>query len=774
MSPTRSGYKELGLELVEPLQDQPRKSRRPPMADEKKDEGAGDPIKILLEEALERQRNAMMDSFAQILQRLPRSGASASSSSSGNATPFKVQVNFEIPIFEGQIDADAVDKWLNLLEGYFSVHEFSSREKIVFALLKAAPHVKDWWETYCEQKDESTGSLFSAAPTWDSFRDAIKEQYYPVGSYEDEYIKWTTLRQGRDQDVPEFTNLFHTLRTKLGIKDSEQHLILKYRGCLHKYIQEEIQFLNIPSLGAAYRYAVKVEQKFKQKKRDFGSANPKQGKGAPKPQNKGQSQGGTAQDNQLKLQAKSNAAKPRKDTGKWCEFHKSSTHNTSECRAKQSLVAELKVSESDACSDSESEPDKGYEKGKQIIDADPSATVATAKIQKNEPEDPEEEERLFHSQMWVKGSPIQFIVDSGSQKNLISAEVVKRLGLPTTAHPQPYTIGWLHQGRDLRVSQQCRLPYNIKPFTDEVLCDIAPLEVCDVLLGQPYLWKRHAVYESRPRAVIITLGNKLFRIPEVAPPAAISLITAKQCSKIISKTRKFVFLMIRPQGKKKTVAAASKRGPSARQLQMDKIVEEYEDIFTSPAGVPLHCQVKHSIDLTPGAPLPNGPIYRRSVLENNEIKRQIQELLQKGHIRPSSSPCGSPIVLVQKKDGTWRLCIDYRALNKITVRNRYPIPRIDDLLDQLKGAKYFSKIDLKSGYHQVPIEPSDVWKTAFKSKEGLFEWLVMPFGLTNAPATFMRLMDDILRPFTNSFVVVYLDDILIFSQSWEEHLHHIR
>eukprot|EP00253_Pinus_taeda_P003526 PITA_03526 len=148
-------------------------------------------------------------------------------------------------------------------------------------------------------------------------------------------------------------------------------------------------------------------------------------------------------------------------------------------------------------------------------------------------------------------------------------------------------------------------------------------------------------------------------------------------------------------------------------------MEEYKDIFTSPVGVPLHCQVKQPIDLTPGAPLPNGPIYWHSVLKNDEIKRQIQELLQKGHIRPSSSPCGSPIVL-------------------------------------------------------VPIEPSDVWKTAFKVKEGLFEWLVMPFGLTNAPATFMRLMDDIWWPFTNSFVVVYLDDILIFNHSWEEHLHHIR
>jgi hypothetical protein len=127
---------------------------------------------------------------------------------------------------------------------------------------------------------------------------------------------------------------------------------------------------------------------------------------------------------------------------------------------------------------------------------------------------------------------------------------------------------------------------------------------------------------------------------------------------------------------------------------------------------------------------------------------------------------------VQKKYGTWRLCIDYKALNKITVRNRYPIPRIDDL-DQLKGAKFCSKIDLKSGYDRVPIEPTDVWKTTFKSKEGLFEWLVMPSGLINAPESFMRLMDDVFRPFTHSFVVVYLDDILIFSRTLGEHMQHI-
>jgi hypothetical protein len=133
----------LELDLVEPLQDQSRKPRRPPMGEEKKDEGEGDPIKMLLEDALEKQRNAMMDNFSQILQRIPTSGASTSTNHSGGATPFKVQVNFDIPIFEGQTDADVVDRWLNLLEGYFSVHEFFDRERIIFALLKAAPHVKD-------------------------------------------------------------------------------------------------------------------------------------------------------------------------------------------------------------------------------------------------------------------------------------------------------------------------------------------------------------------------------------------------------------------------------------------------------------------------------------------------------------------------------------------------------------------------------------------------------------------------------------------------------
>jgi hypothetical protein len=210
--------------------------------------------------------------------------------------------------------------------------------------------------------------------------------------------------------------------------------------------------------------------------------------------------------------------------------------------------------------------------------------------------------------MWVKGTPLHFIVDSGSQKNLNSVEVVKQLALLKMPHPQPYTIRLLREGSDIHVRQQCRLSYDIKPFKDEVLCDVAPLEVCNVILGQPYLWKHHVVNESRPHNVIITLNKKLYRILEAVPPSVISLIFAKQCRKVISQTGKFVFFLIRSQNERKIVATSRvfAANLSTQQKQVDKVMEAYSYSFSSPTRVPLHCQVKHPIDLTPTHRCPMG------------------------------------------------------------------------------------------------------------------------------------------------------------------------
>jgi hypothetical protein len=157
-----------------------------------------------------------------------------------------------------------------------------------------------------------------------------------------------------------------------------------------------------------------------------------------------------------------------------------------------------------------------------------------------------------------------------------------------------------------------------------------------------------------------------------------------------------------------------------------------------------------------------------------KLKEQLQELLDKGYIRPSASPCGAPVIFVSKKDGTQRMCVDYCSLNEVTIKNKYPLPRIDDLFDQLNGACVFSKIDPRSGYHQLKIRASDIPKTAFITWYGLYEYTVMSFGLTNAPVYFMYLMIKVFMGYLDKFVVVVIDDILIFSKNEEEHEEHLR
>ncbi|KAM0985823.1 hypothetical protein ACFX2C_013058 [Malus domestica] len=205
-----------------------------------------------------------------------------------------------------------------------------------------------------------------------------------------------------------------------------------------------------------------------------------------------------------------------------------------------------------------------------------------------------------------------------------------------------------------------------------------------------------------------------------------------------------------------------------------RVVRYFPDVFPEDLpGLSPNREVEFVIDLLLGMNLISLTPYRMAPAELRELKVQLQELMDKGLVQSSTSPWGALVLFVRKKDGTLRLCIDYRQLNRVTIKNCYPLPRIDDLFDQLKGAYIFSKIDLRSGYYQLKIKNEDVPKTTFKTRYGHYEFLVMPFGLTNAPAAFMDLMNRVFQPYLDRFVIVFIDDILVYSKSKAKHARHL-
>ena len=212
-----------------------------------------------------------------------------------------------------------------------------------------------------------------------------------------------------------------------------------------------------------------------------------------------------------------------------------------------------------------------------------------------------------------------------------------------------------------------------------------------------------------------------------------------------------------------------------QDLGLPRVVFGYEDVFSDELpGFPPHRDVDFVIELHPGtSPIFMTP-HRMAPVELQELKVQLQELLDRGFIKPSTSPWGASILFAKKKDKTLRLCIDYWQLNRVMIKNRYPLPRIDDLFDQLRGVRVYSKIDLCIGYHQLRVREAHIPKTAFKTWYGHFKFIVMPFGLTNAPTAFMDLMHRVFQPYLDQFIVVFVDDILIYSQSKEEHEDHLR
>lgn len=311
--------------------------------------------------------------------------------------------------------------------------------------------------------------------------------------------------------------------------------------------------------------------------------------------------------------------------------------------------------------------------------------------------------------------------------------------------------------------------YQIQGETFSNKFNLIPLKGYDIILGADWIYKYSPItLDLKKRELGITKGDKVLMIQDFTKPGKHYWVDSKKVDKIIQKGGLGYLFQI-----SKVETGREDEVTTAIPADIQNILQKFPTVLKEPKGLPPTRSCDHSITLKAGAEPPNLRPYRIPHYQKEAMEKIFAELIQSKEIQESDSPYSSPAVMVRKKDGSWRLCVDYRQLNAQTVKNKFPMPIIEDLLDELNGAKIFSKLDLRSGYHQIRMSTSDIPKTAFRTHLGHYEYQVMPFGLTNAPATFQFLMNQVLAPFLRKFVLVFFDDILIYSKNWEDHKRHI-
>nr|XP_016483424.1 PREDICTED: uncharacterized protein LOC107804107 [Nicotiana tabacum] len=367
----------------------------------------------------------------------------------------------------------------------------------------------------------------------------------------------------------------------------------------------------------------------------------------------------------------------------------------------------------------------------------------------------------------LNSKDVRIMVDTGATHNFVTEERARELGLVfissdtimKTVNALPSTVHGFAPNVQIALGDW----QGLTDFT------VAPMDVFDIILGLDFWYEVNALIAPRINQLHISDPGGSCIVPLVRVPQTGVHLSAMQLVKGFKK-RELTFLA--------TLTGIVEHSLEAVALppRIEQVLDENKDVMPEelPKHLPPQREVDHQIELVPGAKPPAMSPYRMAPPELEELRKQLKELLEAGHIQPSKAPYGAPVLFQKKKEGTMRLCIDYRALNKVTVKNKYHIPLIADLFDRLGQAKVFTKMDLRKGYYQVRIADGDEPKTTCVTRYGAFEWLVMPFGLTNALATFCTLMNKLFHPFLDQFVVIYLDDIVVYSNNIEDHAEHLR
>ena len=387
---------------------------------------------------------------------------------------------------------------------------------------------------------------------------------------------------------------------------------------------------------------------------------------------------------------------------------------------------------------------------------------------------------MFTVKVPINGVEATLLIDSGASRNFVSPHFLKRHGrLKPVNFPQPLLVRLADGSVSPAPQQLLDTSVLLTPsFTYTCSFVVTSLQGYDGILGKPFLtsinpaidWTTNTI--SSPFHLVGTTPSTLFH------PPTCNVISAARMAKSLRKHPDTLTYLVNitpalllPPDPPDPLSPTTCLSPP-NQSKLHQLLHRFHATFSEPCAA-TNMGPLHRINLKPNSYPPKQCTFRMSPAEIEELKRQLAVYLEKGWIRPACSEYGAPVLFARKADGSLRLCIDYRALNAQTIKDRYPLPRMDELFDQLHGAKFFSSCDLFAGYHQARLDPADMHKTAFNTSFGSFEFTVLPFGLTNAPAAFMRLMNNVLRPLIGVSCLAFLDDLIIFSKTEEDHLRHV-
>nr|XP_027097511.1 uncharacterized protein LOC113717062 [Coffea arabica] len=367
----------------------------------------------------------------------------------------------------------------------------------------------------------------------------------------------------------------------------------------------------------------------------------------------------------------------------------------------------------------------------------------------------------------LNGEEVSIVVDTGSSDSFINSELVIGMDLKYQWVDQPFSV-IMGNGDCVTSNAVCPgVQWSINQHHFRFNLKAMELGGWDIILGVD--WMTHfspITFDFQQLRISLHHEGGEIHLHGQADNCDLDLIRGKDLRTFIQYKRQMCLAMNIQQNEGSRL--------DTTPLEVHQLLQEFEDVFQAPQSLPPSRSIDHEITLKPDAqPFKLKP-YRYPHCHKEEIERQVTEMLQKGIVKHSNSPFASPVLLVKKKEGTWRFCVDYRKLNELTVKDRFPIPNVDELLDELAGSVFKTKLDLTAGYHQIRVKPQDSFETAFQTHCGHFEFLVMPFGLTNALATFQSLMNQIFQPYLRKFVLVFFDDILVYSSTFEDHIQHLR